>query len=80
MSDAHAGTAANHPAGGHAPAADHDDHAAVHGDHDDGGGGHDAMHLGGIAWDMWLVGILGVALGLVVVFVFVLAGQGMPAV
>ena len=76
MSDAHAGPAAPHSAGGHEPAADHDAHADDHGGHD---GDHDSMSLGGIGWGMWLAGVLGVALGLVVVFAFVLAGQGLPA-
>lgn len=77
MSDAHAGPAAQHSAGGHEPAADHDAHDAHADDHGDG---HDSMSLGGVGWAMWLAGVLGVALGLVVVVAFVLAGQGMPAV
>jgi hypothetical protein len=72
MSDAHAGTDAGHTATEHVSAA-HDD---GHGGHDDGHGGHDGMQLGGIAWSMWLAGLLGIAAGLAVTYAFVLATAG----
>lgn len=53
--------------GAHGSTADHgDDHG--HDDH-----GHESMGLGPIDWQMWAVGVLGVAVGVVVTAGFVIA-------
>jgi hypothetical protein len=53
-----------------------DDHGETHG-HDDHG--HDEEALGPIDAQAWGAGALGVALGLVIVWAFILANYAMPA-
>ncbi len=58
---------------------DHGAHgaAAAHGTgHDDHGHGHAADTLGPIDWPMWIVGVIGVAVAIVIVVAFVLGTQG----